>query len=256
MPRDDPATWRACMPALGHTVTEATVRSELDKLDPVEFDRAYLNRTRKQTPPQDLNVPTTAWPGLVDANSRPATDVALAVEVSQDRSHTSIGVASLREDGRVHVELVDRRPGTAWAVPAVVRLKALWRPVAVAVVSSGAPAGSLIDDLVAAGIDVPADKDEPERGALAILRTTEVVEACGQMADAMRQGTVAHRDQPLLTGAVNGARTRRVGDAWTLDRTSSLVDIGPFCAVTWARWALLTRLPLVIDDYDVAETFG
>jgi hypothetical protein len=271
MPRDDPATWRACMPALcpagppcgcdpggawHHTVFEATVRSELDKLDAVEFDRAYLNRTRRQTPPEDPNVPKTAWSGLVDAESRPGAAVAFAVEVSQDRAHASIGVASLREDGRVFVELVDRRPGTDWAVPAMARLKALWRPVAVAVASAGAPAGSLIDDLVAAGIDVPEDKDEPERGALAILRTTEVVEACGQMADAIRQGTVVHRDQPALTGAVNGARTRRVGDAWTLDRTSSLVDVGPFCAVTWARWALLTRLPLVIDDYDVAETFG
>ncbi len=44
----DPATWWRCMPALGHTVTEATIAAELDrarrggKLD--LFLRAYLNR--------------------------------------------------------------------------------------------------------------------------------------------------------------------------------------------------------------------
>jgi hypothetical protein len=257
MPRDDPATWWATLPALGHTVTEETIAAELEKLDPGEFDRAYLNRTRKATPPADPNIPRAAWSGLLDADSKPvASSIALAIDVSQDRKQASIGAASLRADGRVHLELVDRRAGTAWVVPAIKRLSRLWSPVAVAVASSGAPAGSLIDDLVAAGIDVPKDKDHPQRGALAVMRSGDIVEACGQLADAMTQGTAVHRDQAPLTGAVNGARTRRVGDAWTLDRTNSLVDISPLCAVTFARWALLIRGPLVEEDYDVADSFG
>lgn len=255
MPRDDPATWRATLPALGHTVTEAVIRSELEKLDPGEFDRAYLNRTRKAAPPADPNVPTGKWVGLADEESMPrAAQLAFAVDVSQDRSHTSIGVASLREDGSVHLELVDRRAGTDWAVPALARLSKLWDPLVVAVASSGAPAGSLIDDLVTAGITTPEDKDEPHRGHLAVVRTNDFVEACGQMADAMNQGTAVHTDQADLTAAVNGARTRRVGDAWALDRTSSLVDISPLVTVTLARWALLTRGPLVLADYDVLDS--
>jgi hypothetical protein len=66
----------------------------------------------------------------------------------------------------------------------------------------------------------------------------------------MNQGTVRHIDQAPLTAAVNGARTRRVGDAWTLDRTASQGDVTPFCGVTFARWALLTRLPLVEAAYN------
>ncbi len=254
LPRDDPATWRATLPALGHTVTETVIRSELEKLDPAEFDRAYLNRTRKATPPDDPNVPKAKWPGLTDKASRPGFDVAFAIDVSQQRDATSIGVASLRPDGRVHLEVVDRRPGTDWVVPAVVKLKRLHRPLTVALASSGAPAGSLIDGLVAAGIDVPEDKDRPQRGDLTVLRTNDVVEACGQMADALNQGTAVHLDQAPLTAAVNGARTRRVGDAWVLDRTGSLVDVAPFVAVTFARWALLTRGPAVLDDYDVLDS--
>jgi hypothetical protein len=257
MPRDDPATWRATLPALGHTVTEETIAAELDKLDAAEFDRAYLNRTRKATPPADPNIPRAAWAGLVDADSKPvASSVALALDVSQDRAYTSISAASLRADGRVHLELVDRRPGTAWAVPAMVRLSRLWKPVAVAIASSGAPAGSLIDDLVAAGIEAPKDKERPHRGHLAVMRTGDIVEACGQLADAMTQGTAVHRDQALLTAAVNGARTRRVGDAWLLDRTRSLVDVSPLYAALFARWALMVRGPLTEDDYDIADSFG
>ncbi len=251
MPRDDPATWRATLPALGHTVTEDIIRAELEKMDPAEFDRAYLNRTRKATPPTDPNVPKLKWPGLADEQSKAGADVAFAVDVSQDRKHASIGVASVRADGRVHLEMVDRRAGTDWVVPALVRLKAKRNPLVVAVASSGAPAGSLIDDLVKAGIKAPEDKDKPHRGHLVVLRTNDVTEACGQIADAMNQGRVRHLDQAPLTAAVNGARTRKVGDAWTLDRTKSLTDVSPFVAVTLARWALLAKGPAVLDDYDL-----
>ncbi|MFE1748996.1 terminase large subunit domain-containing protein [Streptomyces anandii] len=257
MPRDDPATWYATLPALGHTVTEDVIRAELEKMDPAEFDRAYLNRTRKPTPPTDPNVPKGKWPGLLDAKSRPVADsVAFAIDVSQDRSSASIAAASKRADGKVHLEVVARRPGTDWVVPAMVKLRALWKPVAVAIASSGAPAGSLIDDLIAAGIDVPADKDHPQRGDLAVMRSGDITEACGQLADAFNQGTVRHTDQVPLTAAVNGARTRRNGDAWQLDRTSSLVDISPLCAVTFARWALLIRGPQVEEDYDIGDSFA
>ncbi|NUP16555.1 MAG: terminase [Streptomyces sp.] len=254
MDRADPATWRATLPALGYTVTEEVIRAELEKMDPAEFDRAYLNRTRKPTPPTDPNVPKAAWPGLVDKESRPdATSVALALDVSQDRKRSAISAASLRPDGKVHLEVVAYRPGTDWVVPTMAKLHSLWAPVAVAV-ASGSPAASLIDDLVAAGITAPEDKDNPMRGDLAVMRTGDITEACGQLADAMNQGTVRHLDQVPLTAAVNGARTRRQGDAWTLDRTNSLVDISPLCAATFARWALIIRGPHVLEDYDPLDS--
>jgi len=256
MDRSDPATWRATLPALGYTVTEEIIAAELEKMDPAEFDRAYLNRTRKPTPPTDPNVPKGKWPGLTDTASRPvAESVALAIDVSQDRKRAAISAASLRADGRVHLEVVAHRPGTDWVVPAVTKLHRLWKPVAVAV-ARDSPAASLIDDLTAAGIDVPKDKDSPLRGDLAVMGSRDVTEACGQFADALNQGTVAHLDQVPLTAAVNGARTRRQGDAWTLDRTNSLVDISPLCAAVFARWALVIRGPHVLDDYDIADSFA
>ena len=38
----DPATWRACMPALGITVSEETVATDYQDMDEPEFRRAYL----------------------------------------------------------------------------------------------------------------------------------------------------------------------------------------------------------------------
>lgn len=43
-PLDDPATWRGCMPALGHTVDEATVAGDIAAMHPTEARRAYLNQ--------------------------------------------------------------------------------------------------------------------------------------------------------------------------------------------------------------------
>ncbi|MEU9888664.1 hypothetical protein [Sphaerisporangium sp. NPDC051011] len=254
LPRDDPATWWTCLPALGYTVTEDTIRAELDKLDPAEFDRAYLNRTRKATPPDDPNIPKAGWAALADRESQAGTEMAFAIDVSHDRAWASIAVASLLPDGRVHLEVLDRRPGTDWVVAAIVRLRRLWNPVAIAIASTGSPAGSLIDDLVAAGVKPPKDKDKPERGHLAIMRTGDIVEACGQMADAIRQGTVVHRDQAEQTAAVNGAMTKPSGDAWALDRRKSLTDVAPFFAAVLARWALLIVGPKVNDDYDVLDS--
>ncbi|MBB4699307.1 terminase large subunit domain-containing protein [Sphaerisporangium siamense] len=254
MPRDKPATWRACMPALGHTVSEATIRGDLDRMDPAEFDRAYLNRTRKKAPPSDPNVPKGKWPGLADRQSQPGVQLALAIEVSHDRAWSSLVVAALRPDGRVHVELVDRRPGTAWVVAAIVRLRRLWDPVAIAIASTGSPAGSLIDDLDAAGVKAPEDKDKPKRGDLIIMRTNDIVEACGQMADAMTQATIVHTDQVDMTSAVTGAMTRPSGDAWVLDRRRSLTDVSPFMGATLARWALLIVGPKVRAPYDPLDS--
>ncbi|MGW3346785.1 terminase large subunit domain-containing protein [Nonomuraea rubra] len=252
LPRDDPRTWYLCMPALGHTITEDTIRAELDKLDPGEFDRAYLNRTRKYTPPPDVNVPKDKWPGLVDPDSQAGPDVAFAIDVSPLRTWASIGVASLRPDGRMHLELVDRRAGVDWVVPAITRLADLWDPVAIALdVPSKSPAGSLLDALAEAGFRPPEDPEKPARGDLAIPKLADVVSACGQLADLMRGDGLRHLDQAELTAAVNGARTRPLGDAWAWHRRSAQVDISPLVTITLARWALLARLPLLaVPDYD------
>lgn len=85
-------------------------------------------------------------------------------------------------------------------------------PVAVALDSKG-PVASLTPELAAHGMTLPAVADQPNRGDLAVLRTPDVAVAAGQLVDAIRRGSVQHIDQAPLTGAINGARTRPLGDA-------------------------------------------
>ena len=40
----DPETWRGCMPALGHTVDEATIAADIAAMKPSEARRAYLGQ--------------------------------------------------------------------------------------------------------------------------------------------------------------------------------------------------------------------
>lgn len=254
--RDDPATWHGCMPALcptpapcrcdpagvwHHTVFESTIRAELESMEAAEFDRAYLNRTRKYEPPVDPNVPSKEWPGRAELHSRRGDDLAFAIDVTPTRDHASIAVYSPRADGLGHVELVDRRPGTDWIRPALLRLRQLWDPIAVGIDGLG-PAGALIDDLEKAGIKRPADPDKPRRGDLAVATTRDVTSACGQFADAVRQAAIVHIDQAELNAALFGARTRTVSEAWAWARRHASVDISPLVAVTLARWAYLNRV--------------
>jgi phage terminase large subunit-like protein len=73
----DPATWRACMPALGHTITEATIADEFDRLELAEFCRAYLNWWPSDVPDDWQVIAREVWAALADPGSRMVDPVAL-----------------------------------------------------------------------------------------------------------------------------------------------------------------------------------
>ncbi|MFF5988149.1 terminase large subunit domain-containing protein [Prauserella flavalba] len=242
--RADPATWWSCMPALGHTVTEAAVASELEKMDPAEFDRAYLNVTREEAVVDDPNVPTDEWPLIADSRSQPGEDVAFAIDITPDRQSAAIAVYGRRADGSGHAEIVDQRAGTDWVVGRVLELRARHNPIAIGLDVAG-PAGSELIALEKLGVRRPEDPARPQRGELAIPSAREAAAACGGFADAVRQRAMYHLDQSPLNAAIAGARTRPLGDAWAWARKNSACDISPLVAATVARWAYLTRVDLV-----------
>ncbi|MCP2339177.1 terminase large subunit domain-containing protein [Actinomadura rupiterrae] len=224
----DPATWWECMPALGHTVTEAAVRADFESMKLPEFRRAYLNQWPDAAPDQWLVLGRDAWMDLVATLPDPdlMAPVAFSVDVTPERSHASIGVAGRRE-GLTLVEVAEHRRGTGWVVPRLVEMCERWGPCAVVIDAAG-PAGSLIPDLEAAGVAVtkPSMRD--------------LTQACGGFIDAARPQdgppTLRHAGQRALDEAVAGAVRRSLGDAWAWSRRSSAVDISPLVAVTLAAW--------------------
>jgi hypothetical protein len=220
----DPATWRAAMPALGTLIDLDTVRKDRAAMDAGEFARAYLNRwTPSGAPVFDL----ASWTRCRDASSSPAGPVAFGVDVSPDRTSGTIAAAGGRRDGRIHVELIERRPGTDWIPGRIDELVRKHRPVAVAL-DPASPAGSLVTDLSQLRRVPP----------LVLLTGRAYAQACGALFDDVQSGRLAHRGQPALDDAAAGARKRTLGDSWTWSRhEGAAADPAPLIAVTLARQA-------------------
>jgi hypothetical protein len=60
----DVATWYGCMPALGITVSEETVRADFGTMDLAEFRRAYLCQWPEVAKPGWEVISEDAWTAL------------------------------------------------------------------------------------------------------------------------------------------------------------------------------------------------
>lgn len=243
----DPALWAQANPALGIRITEEFVAAELRTMGAVEFARERLG-VSDYPPDEDDEGGWTVigqddWRALAipaDGAPRPGTEglarPAFSVDVRPDRSAAAIDVA-FSVDGRLVVEVVNHRQGTDWVVDRVVELVGRYDPVAVAV-DKGGPAGSLIPDLEAAGVEV------------LILGSGEVAQAYGLMVDAMASGRLAHLDQEPLNEAVRIADRRPLGERHTWDRRGAEGDISPLVAGTNALLAHALRAHEKSDPLD------
>lgn len=263
-PRDDPATWFSCMPALcpdppcrcdpegiwHHTVTVPIIRAELAsmKKDLSGFDRAYLNVTRKFTPAPDPNVPVIEWGNSVDKESRRTDELSFFIDTPPVGDYASIGVFSPRADGKGHVELIAYRMPTDRVVEAIIKLKGKYRPVGIGIDDKSAAGRSLIDDMARAGLTRPDDPEKPLRGDLFVMSLNDMTTAAAQMARAVREDLIRHTDQIQVNKAIGNTRTRSVGDAWAYGRKQSGVDISPFITVTGARYVHLAWKDKIVPE--------
>lgn len=193
-----------------------------------------------------------------NAAKRKATNMlkvcALAVEVSWNRSHTSIGAAGDLDDGRRMIELVDYLPGTGSVVDAV-RALGRSRSVVVVVIDPRSPASNLRREFVNADVPVytsiatgdPAQKVTAHTwtGDFGVLEPdhTDVATAQGDLLDELQNGRLAHDGSDLLTKAMRYATSRPLAGqtAWERRPDAPDVDPSPAQAVTLALWAWLNR---------------
>ena len=239
---DDPAsplTWAKTNPALGSgRVTVEGVAKLHASMSYRGFARELLSVGNYPVEGGGWSVISeAAWSATEDAGSEPLDPVAFAVDVTPDRSMACIAIAGARADGLVHLEVVDHEPGTAWVVARVQGLIAKWKPCAVAL-DPGGPAGSLVADFEAAGIELTTTKARDVAAASgglydAVVRPPDAAEGWAP--------SVRHIPHPALSAALSGASKRPLGDAWAWNRRGVSVDISPLVAVTLARWAHVTH---------------
>jgi hypothetical protein len=225
----DRAVWRACMPALGYTISEDAIAADFQTMNLLEFRRAYLNQwcdRNVHEPVVDLQV----WADLRDDGSTALDPVYFALDATPDRSWASIMTSGLRTDGRLHGELIDHRPGMGWLLDRVVQLDGRWHPAGWLLDPAG-PCGSLIPALQEAGI-------EP-----ILVNAREMGQACGAFYDAAVNDRIRYVNHPDLNAALAGAKKRDLGDAWAWHRKDSVTDISPLVGLTLAMHGVATREP-------------
>lgn len=233
--------WAQANPSLGYTISERTIASAC-RTDPEWIFRTeVLCQWSEGT--LEGPFPPGAWEASADEDSRRAAGapVALCVDVSWDRATTYVGLATTREDGVYHVEVIARRAGTDWVVPWLTSEERSEdvRNAPVAVQAKGAPASSLAAPLTEAGVQVVEwGGSHLGAGTGAFYDRVRVAVGEGEATTGLR-----HRNQPALNVAAATAATRPVGDAWLWDRRRSPTDVSPLIAVTGALWCLTTAMP-------------
>lgn len=233
----DAATWRGCMPALGHTIEESTIRAVLDKqlaehgADGLNlFRRAYLNQWVDEFDQGWHVIPKAVWAARGGGESRPTGEVAFGVDAAwPDAEFASIAVAGVGAGGELLVQVVEHRPGTSWVPARLAELCERHEPCAVMLDRKG-PAGHLVSELEAAGI------------GLITPSMDEVAQASGQFHAAVAGDAprLRHYDQPELDAALGAAQKRPLGDAWTWARKGA-TDISPLVAATLALHGFLVH---------------
>jgi hypothetical protein len=155
---------------------------------------------------------------------RMVAEVALALEISEDRQHTSIVAVGRLEGDLVLLELAAYLEGTD-PVPAVLRLRAE-RTVLAVVVDPHSHAATAIRPLEAAGVTVT----RPTSSGLVV--------AHGGFLDALAAGRVRHQGQAELTAAMRHLEQRRLGGATAPERRGAATDVAPAVASELAMWGL------------------
>lgn len=225
----DPRCWAQANPGLGIRITPEYIERERAAMAPDEFARERLGIGLYPTDLADAwqVISRESWMPLADPDSSARDPVAFAMEVvhvAPFREFTAISAVGRRpQDRRWHVEVVDHRPGTDWAVSRLADLCRRHRPCAVTADPSS-HAGALIEDLVKAGVEVVP------------LTSRDAAQSCGQFANLVKAGKLAHLNQPALNKALAGATTRALGDAWAWDRRNARVDLSPLVSASFAAW--------------------
>lgn len=243
VPHTDPQFWPYANPSLGYRFPVSKLAGLLESMDENGFRTEHMCQWVDSLEPGVF--PEGWWEAARDPESRrdPERPLHIALDVSWKRDWAHLVVSALREDGKVHVELVASRAGTDW-VPEWFASRLSKFPEVV-VQARGAPASTLIETLRAV-------KGYDEDG---VERTLKVVEwggpdlstASGLFYDALRDGRIRHRGQPRLSVAAELVKSRKSGDsAWFLDRANDAGDVSPIVAGVAAAWRCLQP---VDDEY-------
>jgi phage terminase large subunit-like protein len=223
---DDPLMAASANPALGGRLHWDVVQGERARFSDEGYARERLGMWSSAASHRVISA--DSWSIVADSNLRDGgREVAVALDVSPDRSTATLASASWTVDGLPYVDVVESRRGEPdWGIQRFVDLCER-HDVRAVVVDGASAAFSLVDPLRQRGITVT------------VTTARQMAAAFGGFYDAVMDGKVRHLDQPPLNAALASARKRSIGDSgfgWS--RKDSESDITPVTAATLALWGL------------------
>lgn len=252
-PIEDEATWRAASPHWTEDRRELMARKfhaamagqdepEFDDPDPVRgWAAQYLNVWPLLGAQTEDDGVLLNWDDCCLDGLEPVV-ASIGAAVSWDRRHASIAVAGMNDVTPV-IGALDRREGTGWLVPELLRIQRQYG--CQVVVDGGGPTADLIPAMAAAGISLAGEEG-------AGVGTKQVLDATITLSDLVQRKAVAHPGHALLDAAVAVATKRDVADtgrfAWA--RKKSGGDISMLEAATLALW------PVIQPETDVWGFFS
>lgn len=227
--RDDVEAWKLACPALASgRITVDVLKAERDSMDDAQWDRSILNIWGGGAASL---FPPTKWAACsAPSLTAKGSGVFASVDVSPgpDGGRTAAIVVAGWAGEHPVLEVIAYGPGTAWVKGKLRELNGRHRFRGVSIDSVG-PVRALVDDVRAVMGDHFTN----------VLGAADVVAAAQQIHQAVLDGTLRHRDDPVLNAAVGAATKRLVGDSWAFRRRDSTADICPLVAASAAYRALM-----------------
>lgn len=222
----DPHHWAVGNPALGFRIGGEYVANEIGELGVRKFAVERLSVGDWPDPEEDAEreISVRAWAERGDADAMIAGKGVLAFSVARDGSRASIGAGGRTAAGTPVVRMVTSDVGTRWLPHELAELVREYKPTAVLCNPSGASA-TLLPDVEKIGVDVQ------------LVSAKEWAQACGMLANAVREDAVRHPNDPEVIGAIADAATRPLAGAWAWDGRGAS-DMSPLDVVTLALWGV------------------
>jgi phage terminase large subunit-like protein len=223
---DDVEQWAKANPALGGRISWDNVIAERAVASDEGFARERLGIWDGGTAARVISA--DRWHACADTKLRDVGgEVAVAIDVSPDRSAATIASAAWTTSGVPYVDVVETRRGEPdWGIEKFVQICA-HHDVRAVVIDGRSAAASLVDPLRQQGVTVT------------VTQSAQMGKACGGFYDAVMDNQVKHLDQPSLNVALSVGRRRNIGDGgWGWSRRDSDADITPVVAATLALWGL------------------
>jgi hypothetical protein len=204
----DRRAWAAANPALGTTITEASLASKLS-------GPAAIFRTEhlcQHVPSTDEVISAASWSNCLDVGdlAEHRSRVVAFLDVAQDLRHSTLVAAAVLPDGRVRLEVVAAWSSTTQLRAELPELLARVRPRRLGWFA-GSPAAGL-------GLELAKVKGRVELSARAQTA------ACQQLAELAQAGRLAQSGDELLTAHVLSVRKQPVGDGYRFGRGDGHAD--------------------------------